>query len=482
MTGSAPLEKASSPDPLARPAARRWAKFRGLLKRSWGPITAIAAFGAVLSGLIGYWQAYETVETVVASKPGAAPASIPPRGSVAVLPFAAATASPADEQFAEALTSDLTMAVGFGTAIPIVSHSVAVTYKGKAIDARTVGRELNVRYLVQGEVRRAGERIRVNAQLIDTRNATQLWSGHLDIDPVQVTQDAPGPVALLTRRVRNAIGSEEILRDSAPLPPGASAADLAWHASAVYSKSTCTVPVDCVKAAREARKVYDQALRLDPNLVVAMTGRANTLNNELWMDLHADHDRLVRELEEVTKSAIAADPNDSETWLERSEALLWQWRWPAALEAIAKASSLNPTSPWPFVDRAWIMVHTGEPAEALLWMDKASAVDPNATGLAILMRCRAYQALGRYDDAIAACEKSVVAEDYWIPHAYLVAAYAQKGETAKAEAEKFILLKQQPGMTIADLKALRLSNDPNYLQQTETHLYAGLRKAGIPEK
>jgi len=154
----------------------------------------------------------------------------------------------------------------------------------------------------------------------------------------------------------------------------------------------------------------------------------------------------------------------------------------AALEALTKASSLNPTSPGPFVNRAWVMVHTGQPAEALRWLDKAFAVDPNVTGVAILMRCRAYQALGRYDDAIAACEKSVVGEDYWIPHAYLVAAYALKGETAKAEAEKMILLKQQPGMTIADLKALRLSNEPAYLQQTETHLYAGLRKAGIPEQ
>ncbi len=114
--------------------------------------------------------------------------------------------------------------------IPVVSHSLAVAYKGKAIDARAVGRELNVRYLVQGEVRRAGERIMVNAQLIDTGNATQLWSGHLDVDPAQATQDAPGLVALLTRRVRNALSDEESRRDSAPLPPGASAADIARHA------------------------------------------------------------------------------------------------------------------------------------------------------------------------------------------------------------------------------------------------------------
>jgi tetratricopeptide (TPR) repeat protein len=97
-------------------------------------------------------------------------------------------------------------------------------------------------------------------------------------------------------------------------------------------------------------------------------------------------------------------------------------------------------------------------------------------------RCAAYQALGRYDEAIADCERSVSLADYWDKHAYLAAGYAQKGETDKAEAEKAILLKQQPGLTVADLKAMRRSNDSAYLQQTETHFYAGLRKAGIPDK
>jgi len=452
---------------------------RGRLRwqqRMRGPRRWIAA-GVLALGVTGIavWTLPQLWKT-------AAPAPGPPRYSVAILPFAAATATPADEQFAAALTNDLTMAVGVGYQIPVVAHGVAVTYKGRAIDARAIGRELHVRYLVQGEVRRAGERTMVTAQLIDTSNATQLWSNRLDVDPAQVPQDAPGLVALLTRRVHKALYAEESRRDSAPLPPGASAEDIARHAAALYAKTNCTLRGDCLKATLEARKMFDRALRLDPNLVDAMTGRAHTLNNELWIDLHADHDRLVRELDDVTYRAVVANPNDAWAWQARGWALLWQWRWPAALEAMTKASSLNPTSPWPFVDRAWIMVHAGRPDEALLWMDKASAVDPDATGLAILMRCRAYQALGRYDDAIAACEKSVVGEDYWIPHAYLVAAYAQKGETAKAEAEKMILLKQQPGMTIADLKALRLSNEPAYLQQTETHLYAGLRKAGIPER
>ena len=132
------------------------------------------------------------------------------------------------------------------------------------------------------------------------------------------------------------------------------------------------------------------------------------------------------------------------------------------------------------------MLLTGQPAEALAWIDKAFALEPQDfrfVGYALAIRCRAYQALGRYNEAIAACQKAVAeGQDSWGTHADLVAAYALKGETAKAQAEKTILLKQQPGMTIADLTAMRASNDPAFLQQAETHVYTGLRKVGIPEK
>ena len=447
----------------------RWQRLtRG--PRRWG------AAGVVALGLAGI-----AVWTLPQLWKSAAPAPTPPHFSVAILPFVAASASPGDEQFADALTNDLTRAIGRSRLVPVVSHSLAVTYKGKAIDARAVGRELNVRYLVQGEVRHAGERITIDAQLIDAGNATQLWSDHLDVDPAQATQDAGGFVALLTGRVRNALGGAEVRRAGAPVPPGASAMDLALHARAAHYRTPCAVTADCLMKALEVRKMYDQALRLDPNLVMAMLGRAETLQDQLLLDFHADHDRLVHEYDELTSRAVSEDTNDPRAWLQRAVALSWQWRWQAALEAITKASSLDPTYTFPFVQHAMIMLYTGQPDEALAWIEKARALDPQLTTYASLQRCRVYQALGRYDDAIAVCEESVTQDDWWLKHAYLVAAYAQKGETAKAEAEKIILLKEAPGMTIADLKALRFSNDPTYLQQTETHLYAGLRKAGIPE-
>ena len=113
--------------------------------------------------------------------PRAAPS--PPTGSIAVLPFTTSTANPADGQLADALTVDLTSALQRRLPEwPVVSHSLAVTYKGKAVDPRKVGRELNVRYLVEGDVRTAGEQIVVKARLIETSKATEVWSDDIRLE------------------------------------------------------------------------------------------------------------------------------------------------------------------------------------------------------------------------------------------------------------------------------------------------------------
>lgn len=464
----------SAPPQLPSRSRTRFQHLTQALGWQWiaGGILAFGVAGIALWTLSPFWKTTP-------------PAPTPPPYSIVVLPFATPGGNQADEQFADSLTNDLTMALGRDHSAHILSHSLATTYKGNAIDARTIGREHNVRYVVQGEVRHTGERRMVNAQLVDTTDAAQLWSDHLEADPTQMASDPAGLVARLTRRVGDAINAVEIRRAAAPLRSDASAMDITRHAMATFFKITCVANVDCVKATLEVRKLLDEALRLDPNLVPAMIWRAVTLDEQLEDDLHADHDRLVKELDEVSSRAVATDPEAPGAWIYRANLLLWQWRWQAAIEANAKAITLDPFALWPLIQRARLMLYSGQPAEALAWIDKVFALEPqwNAqAGYALLQRCQAYQALGRYDDAIAACEKSIAQSDGWQGHAYLVAAYALKGETAKAEAEKMTLLKQLPGMTIADIKARRVSNDPTYLQQTEMHLFAGLRKAGIPEK
>lgn len=134
-----------------------------------------------------------------------------------------------------------------------------------------------------------------------------------------------------------------------------------------------------------------------------------------------------------------------------------------------------------------ILNDTGRPEEALAAVDRAISLQPPAgfAGSLSFNRCRAKLALGRYDDAIEACEKAASTGDLFSRalsvHMLLAAACALQGNDSRAQSEK-VKLAQWPGASIAEFKANRISDVPAYLQQTETNLYAGLRKAGIPER
>jgi len=397
--------------------------------------------------------------------------------SIAILPFAAPGGGAAEAQLADGLTRDLTVAFGRIRWARVTSYALTSTYKGKAIDARTVGRELNVRYLVEGEVRLAGEVFITDIRLVDTGTASQVWSNRFKLERGSAEQNPGALVTPLTQNLRVSLHSAERHRIGTESAIDATAIELWLRANNVWEMET-----DPLKGALAARKLYDEALRLDPRLVSALLSRGDTLITELELNRDAARDRLVQELDDLSMRAVGLDPDDSNVWWLRSRALAFQWRWDAALEANSKQQSLDPTRAYTIYWRAWMMNMMGKPAEALPLVDRALALDPLDVWFALRMRCRAYLVLGRYKDAIDACEKAETYDDSWLVYAYLLAAYAHEGEVAKAETAKAALLRRRPGLSIADIKALKTSNEPAYLQQVETHFYSGLRKAGIPEQ
>lgn len=174
-----------------------------------GPIAAIAAAGAVLSGLVGYWNAYRSVREGVApamATKGFATAAISPSNSFAVLPFNARSTDPAELQWAKTLTVELTLSLQRG--MPdwsVASHSLAATHDGKNIDARAVARELNVRYVVEGLGGRAGSQGVVKVSLTDTSTGTQLWSDGLEFESPGSATSSQEFIARLTNQVRRAL-------------------------------------------------------------------------------------------------------------------------------------------------------------------------------------------------------------------------------------------------------------------------------------
>ncbi|MEP6997253.1 MAG: adenylate/guanylate cyclase domain-containing protein [Betaproteobacteria bacterium] len=399
--------------------------------------------------------------------------------SVAVLPFTA-PASPAEQQFADAFTRALTAGLGRTLHIgsSVVSQGALSTDKTKAGDTRAIGRELKVRYLAEGEIRRNGNLLVVAARLVDTGGATQVWSGRFEVRDAELTADPSALVVRVTSQIRSALYDAETRRvDRQPVRRD-SPAELAFRARAIWGKETS------LASALDAQKLYDEALRLDPNFAPAMYGRAEMIVEQLDMGPNPDHKRLAHEADDLTRRALALAGDDAFAWRVRAEALRLQYRWDAALDANATAIKLDPSRSSTLGTRALYMIWTGRPAEALPLTVKALEINPGDRGFELRVACRAYLSLRQYDEAIAACEKSAVEDDYWNVNAYLAAAYAQKGELAKAAAAGVQVLKRQPKLTIKWYKdlILQVSDNAAYRQESDEQLFAGLRKAGIPEK
>ena len=231
----------------------------------------------------------------------------------------------------------------------------------------------------------------------------------------------------------------------------------------------------------EARRLFDEALRLQPDHELALIGRGWNSVSELEFDPGPDRERLVEEALEFSARAIAIDPDHALAWDLRGVALGWQGRLDAAFEADKRARQLDPSMG--FNDRAWLLVMNGQANEALAVIERAFSIDPQAIGNYQAQKCWANLQLGRYDEAIAACEKWRAVDYQWFfPHVLLMAAYAQSGNAEKAAAERAIVFQRVPGYSIARYKDLWKSESPAYQAQTEAHIIAGLRKAGIPEK
>ncbi len=167
-----PKSRAPEPTPDAR---------RRKLRKIGGLLAGFAAVGTVLAGLTGYWTTYRTVTKEIFSpvKPG----PIAPPLSVVVLPFSNLTGDAAQDYLGDVITEELTTSLSRIPQSFVIARSTAFTFKGKAVDVRQIGRDLGVRYVLEGSLAQGGNRVRVNAQLIDADTGAHLWADQFDADP-----------------------------------------------------------------------------------------------------------------------------------------------------------------------------------------------------------------------------------------------------------------------------------------------------------
>lgn len=408
---------------------------------------------------------------------GEAPAlPIPDKPSIAVLPFENLSGDPKQEYFADGVSEDIITELSRFSDLFVIARNSSFKYKGKIVDLRQVGRELGVRYVLEGSIRRGGDRIRISAQLIDSGTGTHRWAERYDrelMDLFQIQDEVARTIAaILAAHVNKAEAERTLLK-----PPAAwQAYDHYMRAAAAWASFQSSWKLENLV---EARRHLADSLRIDPKYaraysLMASTHRAAWLNplNDEYLNPSA-LDRAIA----LARTAIELDPNLPEAYAELAYTIIRKRNFDAAAAAAERAIALNPN----FVDYriAQVLFSVGAPARAIEIAKAQMRLDPFHPHFAPLMVGVAHYLLKQYEQAQRWLrEASGRAPNHQYGHAFLAATYAQLGQLEDARAETAEVLRLNPKYTIGGTQK-QVSNFKR--AEDMEHLVDGLRKAGLPE-
>jgi TolB-like protein/tetratricopeptide (TPR) repeat protein len=399
-----------------------------------------------------------------------------PRLSIVVLPFANLSNDPEQEYFADGITDDLTTDVSRIQGSMVIARNTAFNYKGKPIDAKQIGRELGVRYVLEGSVQRSGKQVRINTQLIDTETGAHLWAERFDRDIVDL-------FALqneITARIANALQGQLFIAESRRPTDNPDAVEYILRGRAMLTNPISRENYD------KAEGYFEQALALDPHSVDAAAWLAVALTVRVTDELSDHPDADLQRAEQLAGQALAAAPNSAPAHYAKAQVLRAQSRFQEAIPEYETAIALDPSRVPAYAHVGWCKFLTGSVDEALPYFEHAIRLNPSGPGIAPWYgRMGVIQLLeSRIDEAVASLEKAS-SENARLPfvHAYLAAAYAVKGQTERAHAE--LAEAQSLGNAYSSLANVEKSSwfdNPKIRALAEATYFPGLRKAGLPEK
>lgn len=395
------------------------------------------------------------------------PPGISKKPSIAVLPFANMSGDPEQEFFADGLTEDIITELSRFHDLLVISRNSTFVYKGKAVKVQDIGREFGVDYVIEGSVRKAGERVRVTVQLIDAETDRHIWAERYD------------------RELRDIFAiQDEMTRAIVATLPGR--VEAATH-DRTKRKPTDNMPAyECVLAAKllhhrstrddnaQAQTLLNRALAMDPNYAHAHAWKACVLG-QCWIygwcaDREATFEQVASELE----IALALDDNDADVHRILAALNLTRHDYEKATYHQERALALNPNYDLVVVQQGELLTWLGLPEEGIDWIRKAMRLNPYHPERFWSHLGRAYYCAEKYAEAAEAFSR-ITRPDY-THHAFLAATFAQMKNAIAAGAHAAEVLKREPGFSVAAyLATLHYKREPDR-QRHE----AGLIAAGLP--
>jgi TolB-like protein/class 3 adenylate cyclase len=401
-----------------------------------------------------------------------------PRLSIVVLPFQNLSGDPSEDYFADGITEDLTTDLSRIAESFVISRNTAFTFKGKAVDVRQIGRELGVRYVLEGSVRRMGGTVRINAQLIDAGTGAHLWAEQIDVDQgtLATLQDNFGIANRLARMLSVELVHVEGRRAQRTDPD---AVDLTMRGWSILHGGPNKDDV------QRSVALFEDALRLDPDNSQARVGLAQALTLVYRHRWAPEPAKVLARADEAATRAIATVPNYAQAHYVKAEVLGLSNRFDAALATYDRAIALDHNHAAAYVGRARNLIAIGRAAEALAPVEKAIGLSPRDPELYVwyFVLCHANTHLARDAQAIDWCLKSIATgKTFWFAYVDLASAYAWRGQNAEAAAAVAELLKLRPGYTVQQLAqdGWGHSDNPTFRKEYQ-RIIEGARKAGLPE-
>jgi TolB-like protein/tetratricopeptide (TPR) repeat protein len=430
----------------------------------------LAVIGSVIAGVWAaseyFWPVKrETAETTMSARLKPAP-----KLSIVVLPFANLSGDATQEYFADGMTDSLI--TDLSRALPgsfVVARATAFTYKGKAIDARQIGRDLDVRYALEGSVLFEGQQIRINARLVDCQVGNEIWGERFDTSRVELLKVQDEIVGRLSRSIGLQVVSFAAQRSERENPKNPEAIDLVLRAQATLNRPSSAENMI------EARTLFERALKLQPENVDALAGVATTYIFEMLNSYYSsDNELRLERAEPLLKRALAVDDRNIIALKAHAALLRAQGKFEDAIVAAQLIIDQNPGEPWAYKEIALSTMYLGRIEDSLVWFQKAELIGPRDPGRWTWLggKGQALLLLGRDAEAILSLHAAIESNPADVSdYAVLAAAYALSGRNDEAYAALAEYRRAHPDTTVASFRnmspvPLRLT-DPTYRQQRE---------------
>ena len=403
----------------------------------------------------------------VESAPVVEATALPNKPSIAVLPFENMSGDPEQEFFADGLTEDILTALSRFRGLFVISRNSAFVYKGKATNVHDVAKDLGVQYVVEGSVRKAGNRVRVTVQLIDAEADRHIWAERYDrdLEDIFAVQDEVTTAIVATLPGRIDAATQE--RAERKRPENMAAYEYVMAGKTLHHRSR--------KADNEeAQRLLDRAIELDPKYAHAHSWKACTLAQTWVYGWCEDRDATWNIISEELQTALALDDDDSDVHRVLAAVNLSRGDFDKATYHQGRAFSLNPNDDLIVVQQGEILTWLGQPEEGIEWIHNAMRLNPFHPERFWGHLGRAHYVARQYAEAVDAF-KRITAPDH-THHSFLAASYAQMDEEAAATEYAGAVLRQDPEFTVSGyLETLHYNCESDL-----DHHREGLLKAGLP--